>query len=228
MKLRSHHTHMQLRRPRGRWHAPLVAVSCLIVLLSIVAPAAVQAQVRVGADVGANVNRLSFSKDVFSSDRRAGFFLGPKVVGTIPVIGLGFDAAALYSRMPIEINTESSAYGPLTDSKHLNYIELPINLRWELGLSLVGFYVATGPQFAWYIGNRTIRNIYNNRATVFEQHLFSWNLGAGLMLGRHVQLGASYNIPVTKAGSIRDSFDQTVEGGNLKNRTWKVRLNLFF
>lgn len=228
MKYHLHSPRLMRRGPEGCRRSSVMVLSCLLLLCSLLTPVSSLGQVRFGAEAGANVNRLSFSKDLFSSDKRVGFFLGPKLCATIPGIGLGFDAAALYSRLPIEINTESSAYGPAADTKALNYIETPINLRWDIGIAFVGIYLATGPQFAWYIGNRTLHNIYTNRAIVFENHLFSWNLGAGFMLGRHIQLGASYNIPVTKAGTIRESIDQTIESGNLRSRTWKLRLNLFF
>lgn len=186
------------------------------------------AQLLFGIEAGANINHLSFSKDVLSSDNRVGFFLGPKLCATIPAIGLGVDAAALYSRLPVAISSSSATYVADTSTKHLNYLEVPLNLRWDIGIAHFGLFLATGPQFDWFIGNRTLHGIIADRSVVFESNAFSWNVGGGLLLGRHLQLGATYNLPVTKSGTLRNSFNETVDHGNLKNRTWKVRLNVFF
>ena len=186
------------------------------------------AQFRIGLEGGVNVNRLSFSKDLFSSSNRVGFFVGPKLCATISGLGLGADVAALYSRLPVELTEQTHVYGSVTDDRNLNYFEVPVNLRWNIGSSRLGIYLASGPQFGWFIGDRTFRNIYTNRTTVFEDYVFSWNFGAGVRLGRHVQVGFTYNLPVTEAGTVLESFYETVDYENLKNHTWKVRINYFF
>lgn len=186
------------------------------------------AQFHLGIEAGANVNSVSFSKDVWSSENRLGFFVGPKLCAIIRPLGIGIDAAALYSHKTAAIVTTTATSGINTHDTELNYIEVPINLRWNIGSEHLGIYMATGPQFAWFVGDRTISDIYNDRQTVFESNLFSWNVGAGVMLFRHIQLGATYNIPVKKAGTIRDSFTQTVDGENIKYHTWQIHLNYFF
>ena len=109
----------------------------------------------------------------------------------------------------------------------MNYIRVPVNLRWEIGPKEVGVYVATGPQWDWYIGNSKLYTKEGLHA-VFEHNIVSWNIGAGLMLLRHLQLGASYAIPISKSGSVRDYYDQVSDNIDIKNKEWQIRLNYFF
>lgn len=199
-----------------------------ICMLLLLLPLTAAAKVRVGVEAGVNVNKVVFNKDLFTSDNKMGFFAGLKLCATVPGIGIGFDLAALYSRKTAEIISQSDIWGNIADDKHLNYLEVPVNLRWNIGPEALGIYLATGPQLDWYIGNRTLGNIYSNYSTVFEDQVFTWNVGAGVMLLKHIQLGFTYNIPVTKTGSIRDSFSKTVSVENLKSHTWQVRLNYYF
>lgn len=208
----------------------------LVLFFVFLAPSVVHAQFRFGVEGGVNISHLKDSKDFFSSDNRTGFFLGPKVCAIIRGVGVGVDIAALYSRMPVELAEKATIYAGqatvngtfVTDTHNLNYLELPVNLRWNIGSSRLGIYLATGPQFGWFIGDRSFSNIYTNRKTVFEDYLFTWNFGAGVMLAHHIQLGATYNLPVTKAGTVLDGVYQTMDSHNLKNHTWKVRINYFF
>ena len=79
-------------------------------------------------------------------DNTTGFFVGPMVDVTLPIIGLGIDVAALYSQSGLDVNNENS--------EKLKSIEIPVNLKWTLGLgSTLGVYVAAGPQFGFSIND---------------------------------------------------------------------------
>jgi len=182
--------------------------------------------VRFGLEAGTNVNHVTFSKDILSSENKMGFFVGPKLYFTLPIVGLGIDVSALYSRKTATII--SNSWGTVANSNDLNYIEVPLNLRWNIGSENIGVYLATGPQYDWFIGDRTFRDIYNNYSTVFEQNVLTWNVGGGIMLLKHIQVGVTYNLPITNAGSISDTVSQSLDSENLKHHSWQVRLNYFF
>lgn len=177
------------------------------------------AQTQFGLEAGAIINKMSFSKDVFISDNRSGFFLGPKVKGTIPLLGLGFDGALLYAQRTADISD--------WEKKHMSYIRVPVNVRWEIGPKVFGVYVATGPQWDWYVGNSNLTTREGLRAT-FEHSIVSWNVGAGLMIANHVQIGASYGIPITNTGRIKDIYNDVSDNISMKNKEWQIRLNYFF
>ena len=69
----------------------------LVVLLATMT-VAVQAQVKFGVKGGLNITNMKLSEDVISPSNQAGFFIGPTVKFTLPVVCLGIDAAALYDQ----------------------------------------------------------------------------------------------------------------------------------
>ena len=107
-----------------------------------------QAQFKFGLKGGLNITDMSFSSDVLESSNRAGFFIGPTVKFTLPIVGLGVDASALYDQREAKVKG--------TDNKlKQQAINIPINLRYDIGLgSLAAVYLAAGPQFGFNIGDK--------------------------------------------------------------------------
>lgn len=185
------------------------------------------AKVRLGAEGGVYINKMKFDKKVFSSDNRAGFFIGPKLKATMP-LGFGLDAALLYSNRSIVFESDIDE-----QTKTLNYITVPVNIRWQIGTDRFAPYIATGPQLDCYIDNSKLTTVDGWKAT-FEHNTLSWNLGLGLMFADHVQVGFSWNFPVTNSGRLRQEFDD-VTGQmkesiktKMKNKEWAIRVNYYF
>ena len=110
----------------------LIAVCALVAL-----PA--QAQLQWGIKGGANVSKVSFNKDLFKSDNMGGFFIGPMVEFTIPIIGLGIDGALLYNQRGVKSHD---------DNYKQSGLDIPVNLKYTIGLgSMLGIFVAAGPDF---------------------------------------------------------------------------------
>ena len=179
-----------------------------------------QAQLHFGVKGGLNISKLSFSKDAFKGDNKTGFFVGPMAEFTLPIIGIGADVAALYSQ------TDLGADGEKT--MKLKTFAVPVNLKWSFGLgSMLGAYIAAGPQFDFNIGNKTW-----TRELSLKKSTTSFNVGAGLKLIRHLQLGVNYNFALSKTGT----YEYYTEGGsgdghhsvNIKNNTWQVSLAYLF
>ena len=165
----------------------IISVLMVAVCLMMAAPA--QAQLHFGVKGGLNISKLSFSKDAFKGDNKTGFFVGPMAEFTLPIIGIGADVAALYSQ------TDLGADGEKT--MKLKTFAVPVNLKWSFGLgSMLGAYIAAGPQFDFNIGNKTW-----TRELSLKKSTTSFNVGAGLKLIRHLQLGVNYNIALSKTGT---------------------------
>jgi len=177
------------------------------------------AQAHFGLEAGAIINKMSLSKDVFKADNCSGFFVGPKIKTTIPILGLGVDGALLYAHRTAKISD--------VEKKHMNYVRVPVNVRWEIGFESFGVFASTGPQWDWLIGNSNLSDIDTWKAT-FEHNVFSWNVGAGVMLFKHIELGASYSIPLSKAGTLKEVYEGVTDNIDIKNKEWQVRLNYFF
>lgn len=164
----------------------------LIAILTLVAVSApAEAQFRFGIKAGVDINSLNFSdiKQNFSTDNRAGFTGGIMTEFLIPGVGLGFDASLMYTSRATKI---------LEISKTNSYIELPINLKYKLSLpaisSIVSPYVFTGPSFAFLVSKQDAEAAWKNKKVDV-----TWNIGLGLELFRHLQVGAGYGFGINKA-----------------------------
>lgn len=192
----------------------------LLVLLSCVALSgfAQTKLVRFGVEGGLNVNKMSFSNELLSSENRCGFFVGPKMYVKIPLVGLGADAAVLYS-----LNGASKVDDNTGDvhNKNLSYFEIPVNLRYDVSfLKIAGAYVATGPQYNIALNSMDALN----EVDMTRRSSWGWNVGAGLKLWDKLQFGVTYTIPVSGLNS--GTFNDVI--GNVKQKTVQVRVAYIF
>ena len=191
----------------------------LLVLMSCVAlSASAQTKlVRFGVEGGLNVNKMSFSKDLLSSENRCGFFVGPKMYVKIPLVGLGADAAVLYSlNGASKVDNNGDVH-----NKNLSYFEIPVNLRYDVSfLKIAGAYVATGPQYNIALNSMdALQDVGMTRRSSW-----GWNVGAGLKLWDKLQLGVSYTIPISglNSGTVGEVIT------NAKQKTVKLRVAYIF
>lgn len=105
----------------------------------LLAATSAQAQIKFGLKGGLNVTDMSLSKEVFNADNQAGFFIGPTVKFSLPLIGLGIDAAALYDQRQAKVKGEVGYEQIYREERSLDskYINIPINLRYGIGLGSV-------------------------------------------------------------------------------------------
>ncbi|WP_270765096.1 porin family protein [Phocaeicola plebeius] len=191
----------------------LLSTLMVIACLALAIPA--QAQIKFGVKAGLNVSKLHLSKETLSSDNRAGFFIGPTAEFTLPLLGLGIDGSVLYNQFGVD-----SEKGTSTKKS----IEIPINLRWTVGFSsLVGAYVAVGPQFGFNVGDRWFDEVCE-----FKKNTTSFNVGAGLKLLGHLQVGANYNFALKDNGKIHDDDIEDLATIGFKQNTWQVSVAYLF
>lgn len=191
----------------------LLSTLMVIACLALAIPA--QAQIKFGVKAGLNVSKLHLSEETFSSDNRAGFFVGPTAEFTLPLLGLGIDGSVLYNQFSVD-----SEEGTSTKKS----IEIPINLRWTVGFSsLVGAYVAVGPQFGFNVGDRWFDEVCE-----FKKNTTSFNVGAGLKLLGHLQVGANYNFALKDNGKIHSGDIEDLTTIGFKQNTWQVSVAYLF
>ena len=175
----------------------------LMIAICIAMAMPAQAQIHFGVKGGLNLSKASFSNvsENFKKDNFTGFFIGPMAEFNIPIVGLGVDASLLFAQRGIKVSEGS--------------IDIPVNLKYTIGLgSLAGIYLAAGPDF--YFDFEKKSGIDKKKAEV------GINVGAGLKLLNHLQVGANYNIPL---GNTAD-----IEGTNAsyKTKTWQVSVAYIF
>ena len=188
----------------------------LIAILTLVAVSApAEAQFRFGVKVGMDINSLKLTefKQNFSTDNRVGFTGGVMTEFLIPGVGFGFDASLMYTSRAVKIEDYLKAT-TYTNS----YIEIPIHLKYKLSLpavsSIVAPYIFTGPSFAFLVSKQIIDDLKNKRTDV------SWNIGLGVELFRHLQVGASYGFGITKAAEY--VIPEISEAKTAKTKCWTI------
>ena len=152
----------------------IIAVAVVLMMMAAIPS---MAQVKFGVKGGLNVTKMSVSSDVYSADNNNGFFIGPTVKFTLPIVGLGIDAAALYDQRKGSL----VRFDNKSEDVKFKSINVPVNLRWNIGLgSLAGIYLAAGPQFGFALGD--FSDAWDSSSYKKENMNVSINLGAGLSL----------------------------------------------
>lgn len=208
-------------------------LTLLAVAVALLTTVPAQAQVKFGLKGGVNVTNMSFSSDVLDATNRAGFFVGPTVKFTLPIVGLGIDASALYDQREGKAKFSKSGVESENTLKQQQVV-IPINLRYGVGLgSMASVFFFAGPQFGFNVGDKT-QPIYDQMADWrLKSSNFSVNVGAGFMLMSHLQLSANYNIACGHTGDVElkstaaDALSQ-LAGSNSRANAWQIGLAYYF
>ena len=202
-------------------------LSVLMVVAAMMFATNANAQIKFGLKGGLDVTNMSLSNDVFDASNKTGFFVGPMVKVTIPVVGLSFDAAALYDQKEAKISAENVE--TTMTQKSLN---IPVNVRYGFGLSsLANVFVFAGPQWGINVGNKNFK--WNESSSYsLKKSNFSVNVGAGVTLLNHLQVSANYNIACGKSAdaSLSKALDAVANAGKDKshNNSWQIALGYWF
>jgi hypothetical protein len=196
----------------------------LVVLLAAMTFTA-QAQVKFGLKGGLNLTNMRFDKDVVSKSNQAGFFIGPTVKFTLPVVGLGIDAAALYDQ-------RSAKLDGVDETLKQRSIQIPINARYGFGLgSLAEIFLFAGPQFGFNIGSKSKELINDAAKWTLKSSNLSANVGIGATLMSHLQLKVNYNIALGKTGEVEVKDGATAAWKTItgaKANAWQISAAYIF
>lgn len=198
--------------------------------MSVFFTTAVQAEVKFGLKGGLNVTSMSLSSELLDASNRAGFFIGPTVKFTLPIVGLGIDASALYDQREAKVKVSNVESNTLKTQS----INIPINLRYGIGLgSSASVFIFAGPQFGFNVGSKT-QEIYEGIADwKLKTSNFSVNVGLGFMLLNHLQVSANYNIACGKTGevtlgNVASSVTKGLTDSNGRANAWQIALAYYF
>lgn len=171
-----------------------------------------QAQFCWGIKGGVNVgnNDLTVLKDkeaAFNMDNYSGFFIGPKAELRIPILGLGVEAAALYSQKGMKL-AEGETFKQ-------NSFQIPLSAKYAFGLgNIANVFIAAGPEFGFNVGEtqKLVNGLtFNNenkpesgsvQGYIAEKSTLSINAGIGVTLLNHLQVAINYNMPWGKTGEF--------------------------
>ena len=207
-------------------------LTLIVMAVAIAMPS--KAQVSFGVKGGLNFTNMSFDKgsvDDFLKNK-TGFFVGPTVKFQLPVVGLGIDGAVLYDQREGDIEVTIPG-GSATEKLKSQSIQVPINLRYEIGLGeTANVFIFAGPQVGFNIGDKT-SELWNDMAEWrLKTSNFSANVGVGFTIMSHLQVSANYNIALGKTGEVTPSDAtsavwDTVKG-EAKANSWQIALAYYF
>lgn len=174
----------------------MIAVCCMFIAMPV------QAQlIKWGVKGGVNMTKIDWDGGYDGNkDNSTGFFIGPMAEITIPIVGLGVDGALLYSQKG-------------EDGLKQQGIEVPVNLKYTIGLgSMLGIYFAAGPDFFFD---------FKEKEGVDRKAQVGLNLGAGVKLIQHLQIGINYQIPLGDSFKLANAY-------GAKNKTWQISAAYLF
>lgn len=206
----------------------ITAVFTLVAVLMFGLSVPVQAQVQFGVKGGLNVGSMSLNNDLLKASNRTGYYFGPTIKFTLPVVGIGIDAAALYDQRETKLSNdklkETSSFEKTVKQQQ---IVVPINLRYNIGLSkMAALLFYAGPQFGFNVGDKN-QSIDGKRIDWhFKNSNLSINAGAGVMLLNHLQVSVNYNIACGKTGEA--TVDNTIDAIKARNHAWQVGAAYYF
>ena len=158
------------------------------------------AQTKLGLKGGINTSEVSVNDDVWKTDNRLGFFIGPTVKFTLPIVGLGMDISALYEKRESKMKSEDGKLGSVVSREQL---AIPINARYSFGLGeTANIFLFAGPQVAFNLGKKDKEIVPEVADWTLKSSNFSINLGIGCTLANHLQATIGYNIALGKTGEV--------------------------
>ncbi len=209
-----------------------ITLFTVTVCLAMAMPA--KAQIKFGVKGGLNLASASLS-DAWdakgNADSYTGFFIGPMVDITIPIIGLGVDGALMYSQKGAKISFDDDL-GSTTFKQQ--GIEIPVNLKYSIGLgSSASIYFAAGPSFYFNMKSDDDLTFDTMKGSLdYDKSEVSLNLGAGVKLLRHLQLGVNYNMGLTDSAKAKidspSSAWDAINGESYKSKMWQVSVAYLF
>ncbi len=202
-------------------------LSVMMLAVALMFASNVNAQVKFGLKGGMNITSLSFDSKVFNSSNKTGFFIGPMVKITVPLVGLSFDAAALYDQKEAEVSYTEDGNTVGASKVKMRYVDIPVNVRYGWGLSSVAnIFLFAGPQWSYNVGDKEFTWGNNNKLSLKKSNM-SINVGAGVTLVKHLQISANYNIACgNKAVEVQSSNGYDTAASN--NNTWQIALGYYF
>jgi len=162
----------------------------------------------------------------------------------IPIIGLGLDGAIVYNEKGTKI-TNTITNENVTNKR--KSFDIPVNLKYSIGLgSMASVFLAAGPNFSFDINSDNLATDLTSIATQAisgttptidnKKAEVSLNIGGGVKLLRHLQVGLNYNLPLTD--SAKENFASgdlgelagVISGTSFKSKTkmWQVSVAYIF
>lgn len=197
-------------------------ITIFLAVFSIVFISSIRADIRLGVKAGVSLANASFNTDAVRTSNFTGFQVGPILELGIPLIPVKLDVAALYSQQGLKFKLGDNDFEE-KESK----LDVPVNLKFKFGVAGTGVFLSAGPYVSFDLSN-SIPQIVTDTSDKFKNKDFGAgiNVGGGIELLRHLQIGANYKIGMTDDYKSFNALD--VVTGKGKTRVWSITATYFF
>lgn len=193
----------------------------MLIAVGLMTAATANAQLNFGVKAGLNVTDMHLSNEVFDKSNNAGWFAGPTVKFTLPIVGLGVDASALYDYRSAKLTSDGEE-----QTVKQQQIAIPVNLRYGFGLGdAASVYLFAGPQWGINVGDKDFKWTKGSSYSLKSSN-FSVNVGLGAMLLNHLQVSANYNIACGKTAEAK--WTNAVDYAKSRNNAWQIAVAYYF
>jgi hypothetical protein len=202
-------------------------LSFAFLTLGLFVSTSVNAQgVKFGVKGGLNVTDMHLDSKLLNNSNCVGGFIGPTVKFTLPIIGLGVDASALYDYREAKVTDLANQEKSVKQEQ----ISIPVNARYSIGLgSTASAFLFAGPQWSINIGDKDFEWTKGSSYS-FKDSNFSVNAGLGITLMDHLQISANYNIAMGKTADVkaRKLLTDLPEKAKSRTNSWQIAVAYFF
>ena len=193
----------------------LCTLMIAIIAMFMAIPANAQ-MLKFGFKGGMNLSELDTNIDAIK-ENSLGYFIGPMMEFTFPGVGFGADVAVMYAQRG-------------KDEFKMEGIEVPLNLKVTIGVgSSLSIFLAAGPDFFYNfkdIDLLAIRETVNGYEAKDKKAQVGLNLGGGVKLMRHLQIGLNYQLPLGDTFTFKKIGDAIKE--DAKYNIWQLSLAYTF
>lgn len=207
-----------------------IKISLIVMMVALAGALQARADFNYGIKAGLNVDKMHISgTDFFDTHNRCGFTAGVTGEYIAPAIGLGVDVSLMFSRLYANVEAVYGQGGHVIragETVHGSFFEIPLHVKYKFNIpainKIIRPYVFTGPSVAFKLGKS--ESFMDTKKTQW-----GWDLGLGVELIKHLQVGAGYTFGINKLASMyeQDIFTTTKEI-KVRNNYWTVTLAWMF
>lgn len=187
-----------------------------------------QLGIRIGVNSTQQIRTFIEHPEDFTSDKLTGFQAGLVWQNKFGKSGFGTETGVFFTQKGSFYNytIENNSVEAFDE---LNYLEIPLNIRFTLPLNLpVNLYGTGGVYFSYLLGGKTTDETNNSSEymifrTVIERIDFGVSTGAGVQLLGKIQVGITWNW-----GFMRTPLSTSNFVKNFKNKDFSVNLTYVF
>lgn len=199
----------------------------LLYLVLMLISSAIHAQLGIKAGINlANEVMSSSTNSGFNTENLTGYQVGLIYQLMPDESGIGAEIGALVSQKGYSFSDSLSFLDVMKIGyKEINYLEIPLNLRYRLKLGFIGFFGYAGVYGGYAMnGQRVVETENTTESMSFRTFTdrvdYGYNLGAGIEFFDKVQFGAAW------AQGLKNTTDTSLN--EAKNRVFTVSLTYLF